>query len=68
MRLKNFFRMDLNFMTEKKVKSGKKIWQFSLLNVTAKDNPYNVYRDRNGDYKAFILIRFFPSIAYRREF
>lgn len=68
MRIKDYFRMDLNFTMEKQVKNGKKIWQFSLLNATANDNPYNIYRERDGDYKAFVLIRFFPSVSYRREF
>jgi len=68
MRIKNYFRIDLNFTMEKQLKHGKKIWQFSLLNATANDNPYNVYRNTKGKYKAFVLIPFFPSLSYRSEF
>jgi outer membrane receptor protein involved in Fe transport len=68
MRIKDYFRIDLNFTMEKQLKHGKKIWQFSLLNATANDNPYNVYRNTKGKYKAFVLIPFFPSLSYRREF
>jgi hypothetical protein len=59
--------MDLNFTSEKQLKRGKKIWQFSLLNATANNNPYNVYRNTKGEYKA-LLIPFFPSFSYRKEF
>ena len=33
-RLKDYFRIDLNYTMEKKLKHGSRIWQFSLLNVT----------------------------------
>jgi hypothetical protein len=66
-RIRDFFRTDINFTIEKKRKHGSLIWQFSILNVTARNNPYNVYRD--GDrYKAFILIPFLPSFSVKREF
>ena len=67
MRIKDFFRADLNFTTEKKMKRGARIWQFSLLNVTGHQNPYNVYR-KDGKYKALILIPFLPSFSVKREF
>ncbi|MDR2472915.1 MAG: TonB-dependent receptor [Tannerella sp.] len=66
-RLKDFFRADLNFMMEKQLRHGSRAWQFSILNVTAHDNPYSVYR-RKGKYKAFVLIPFLPSVSFRREF
>ena len=66
-RIKDFFRADLNFTTEKKMKRGARIWQFSLLNVTGHQNPYNVYR-KDGKYKALILIPFLPSFSVKREF
>ncbi|MDR0394853.1 MAG: TonB-dependent receptor [Tannerella sp.] len=66
-RIRDFFRTDINFTSEKKRKHGSLIWQFSILNVTARNNPYNIYRD--GDrYKAFILVPFLPSLSVRREF
>jgi len=66
-RIKDFFRIDLNFTTEKKMKRGARIWQFSLLNATGHQNPYNIYR-KNEKYKAFILIPFLPSFSYTRTF
>lgn len=66
-RIKDFFRADLNFTMEKKLKKGSRSWQFSLLNATGHENPYNVYR-RQGRYKAFILIPFLPSFSFMREF
>ena len=66
-RLKDFFRTDINFTMEKKMKKGSRSWQFSLLNVTGHENPYNVYR-KDGRYKAFVLIPFMPSFSFRREF
>jgi hypothetical protein len=68
MRIRDYFRIDLNFTMEKNLKHGKKIWQFSLLNATSNNNPYNIYRNDKGIYKAFVLIPFFPSVSYRREF
>jgi hypothetical protein len=52
---------------EKKMKKGSRSWQFSLLNVTGHENPYNVYR-KDGRYKAFVLIPFMPSFSFKREF
>ena len=66
-RIKDFFRTDLNFIMEKKMKKGSLSWQFSLLNATGHENPYNVYR-KDGRYKAFILIPFLPSFSVKREF
>ena len=66
-RISDFFRADLNFTTEKKLKRGTRIWQVSLLNFTGHQNPYNVYR-KNDKYKAFILIPFLPSFSVRWEF
>ena len=70
-RIRDFFRTDINFTTEKKRKHGSLIWQFSILNVTARNNPYNIYRysDHTGSrYKAFVLVPFLPSFSVRREF
>jgi hypothetical protein len=66
-RMKDYLRIDLNFTAERKAKHGKKIWQFSLMNATNSHNPYNVFL-RRGRYKSFVMIPFFPSIAFRREF
>ncbi|MDR2774772.1 MAG: TonB-dependent receptor [Tannerella sp.] len=66
-RISDFFRADLNFTSEKKLKRGVRTWQLSLLNVTGHQNPYHVYR-KNGRYKAFILIPFMPSFSVKWEF
>ncbi len=46
-RLKNYFRTDLNFTMEQKMKRGSRVWQFSLLNLTNHTNPYAVYKKEN---------------------
>jgi len=66
-RLKNYFRTDLNFTMEQKLKHGGRIWQFSILNLTARQNPYVIYK-KDGKYKAFILIPFLPSFSFTRTF
>jgi hypothetical protein len=66
-RIRDFFRLDFNFTMEQPMKKGRRIWQFSLLNATGRENPYNVYL-LNGQYRAFLLIQFMPSISFRREF
>ncbi|WP_139785140.1 hypothetical protein [Parabacteroides sp. Marseille-P3160] len=66
-RLNDYFRLDANYTTEKELKHGSLTWQFSLLNVTNRENPYAVYR-KNGKYKAFILIPMMPSISIKRSF
>ena len=66
-RLKNYFRVDLNYTMEKKLKRGSRIWQVSILNATAHRNPYLIYKKDNG-YKAFQLIPFLPSFSYTRKF
>lgn len=35
MRLRDFFRVDLSYTMEKKLKRGSRVWQFSVLNATA---------------------------------
>ncbi|MCM0271734.1 TonB-dependent receptor [Bacteroides fragilis] len=67
-RLKDYFRIDLNYTMEKKLKHGSRIWQFSLLNVTGHKNPYSIYQNNSGQYKAFVLIPFMPSFSYTRYF
>jgi hypothetical protein len=66
-RLKNYFRTDINFTMEQQMKHGSRTWQFSLLNATARQNPYAVYK-KDGRYKAFVLIPFLPSISFTRKF
>lgn len=68
-RLPDYFRTDLNFTIEKQLKKGGHwVWQFSLLNLTGHANPYAVYRQDDGQYKAFLLIPFMPSFSYTRYF
>ena len=66
-RLRDYFRVDLNYTLEKKLKRGTITWQFSLLNVTNRSNPYTVYM-KDGRYKAFVLVPILPSISFKRSF
>lgn len=72
-RLTNFFRLDVNYTMEKKLKRGSRTWQLSLLNATAHKNPYVVYYKDSEDgesYKptALALIPIMPSVSYTRIF
>ncbi len=66
-RLKNYFRIDLNYTSERKLKHGSLVWQFSLLNATNRNNPYAVYK-KEDRYKAFVLVPIMPSISFKRKF
>jgi hypothetical protein len=66
-RLRDYFRVDLNYTIEKKLKRGSRAWQFSLLNATNRNNPYAVYKNK-GKYKAFVLVPILPSISWKKEF
>lgn len=66
-RLKPFFRMDINYTIEKKRKHGSSILQLSLLNATGNTNVYTVYK-KGDKYKALTLIPFLPSISFTRKF
>jgi hypothetical protein len=66
-RLRNYFRADLNYTIEKKLKHGYLTLQFSILNATNRANPYAVYK-KDDKYKAFVLIPFLPSISIKRSF
>lgn len=66
-RLKSFFRMDINYTMEKQMKRGSNIFQISLLNATGNKNPYTVYKEK-GKYKALTLIPFLPSVSFTRKF
>lgn len=72
MRLRDFFRVDLSYTMEKKLKRGSRVWQFSVLNATAYNNPYMVYQKRTYSksyiYKGISLIPFLPSFSYKRIF
>lgn len=68
-RLTNFFRVDLNYSMEKQLIKGSRIWQLSLLNATAHNNPYLVfYKHTDKEFKGIQLIPFLPSFSYVRKF
>jgi hypothetical protein len=68
-RLSDYFRTDINFTMEKSLKKGGRwVWQLSFLNATGHINPYTVYKNENGRYKAFLFIPFMPSFSYTRYF
>ena len=66
-RLTDYFRVDINYSMEKKLKRGSRIWQISLLNASAHNNPYMIYKDKDK-YRAMTLIPFLPSFSYKRNF
>lgn len=66
-RLNDYLRIDANYSLEKQLKHGSLYWQFSLLNIINRKNPYAVYK-KDGRYKAFILIPILPSISVKRSF
>lgn len=65
-RLRDFFRIDMNYAMEKQLRKGSRVWKLSLLNATAYINPYVVFPKNNG-YKALCLIPFLPSFSYVRK-
>lgn len=65
--LNDYFRTDINYSMEKKMRKGTRTWQISLLNATGYNNPYIVYK--TGDkYKAQTIIPILPSFSYKRTF
>lgn len=64
-RLPDYFRLDLNYSMEKKLRNGRRIWQISILNVTNHFNPYMVYI-RNGKYMGTSILPIMPSFSYKR--
>lgn len=66
-RLPDYFRMDLNYSTERKLHNGKRVWQFSILNVTNHFNPQMIYV-KNEKYYGLALIPIMPSFSFKRYF
>lgn len=64
-RLPDYFRLDLNYSMERKLRNGKRVWQFSILNATNHFNPQMVYIDK-GRYVGLSLIPILPSFSYKR--
>jgi hypothetical protein len=67
-RLRDYFRIDLNYTVERQMKHGSRVWQFSLLNATNRNNPYAVYRHNEEKFKAVVVMPLLPSISYKRNF
>ena len=68
-RMKNYFRVDISYSSEKKIKNGSRTWNFSILNLTNTQNPYMIYRDNNdGKLKQLVLFPIMPAISYKRTF
>lgn len=66
-RLNDYFRSDINYSMEKKMRKGTRTWQISLLNATGYNNPYIVYKT-DEKYKAQTIIPILPSFSYKRTF
>jgi hypothetical protein len=72
-RLPDYFRMDISYNMERVKRNGVRNWQFSILNLTNRQNPYVVYPQLDAsqqkiDYKQLTLITIMPTISYRRTF
>lgn len=67
LRIRNFFRLDVNYTIERPCKKGTLSWHFSLLNITNRKNPYAVYK-KDEKYKAIVLIPLLPSVSVKRCF
>lgn len=66
-RLNPYFRTDLSFSMERKMRRGTRTWQFSILNATNHVNPYIVYRE-GTQYKYSTIMPIMPSFSYKRTF
>lgn len=66
-RLTDFFRADISYSMEKKLRNGTRTWQLSLLNATGYNNPYIVFKTKEK-YKAQSIIPMLPSFSYKRTF
>lgn len=64
-RLVDYFRIDINYSFERKLKNGKRVWQLSLLNASNHFNPYMIII-RNDKYEAISLIPIMPSFSFKR--
>lgn len=64
-RLPDYFRIDLNYSMERKLKRGKRVWQFSILNVTNHFNPQMIYIKENK-HVGLSLIPIMPSFSFKR--
>lgn len=66
-RLNPYFRTDLSFSMERKMRRGTRTWQFSILNATNHINPYIVYRG-GTQYNYSTIMPIMPSFSYKRTF
>lgn len=75
-RLPDYFRLDLNFNMERVKKNGVRNWQFSVMNVTNRRNPYVIFAEpatgtgnsSEVKYKQLTLFPIIPTVSYRRTF
>lgn len=64
-RLINYFRLDLNYSMEKRLRNGRREWQFSVLNATNYFNPYMVVV-KSDRLEGISILPIMPSFAYKR--
>ncbi len=67
MRMRNYFRSDVSYCMERQKRNGVRTWQFSVINMTWRNNPVSIY-PHQGVYKATVLIPIMPSVSYTRTF
>ncbi len=75
-RLPDYFRADISYSMEKRLRHGSRTWQFSVTNFTNRKNPHFIVPNigfwgeepKANTYKAVSLLPIMPSFSYIRKF
>lgn len=62
-----YHRLDLNVFLKKTLEKGDRTWNFGVLNVYNRQNPYWIYTDEKT-LKQVVLFPIMPVISYKRNF
>ncbi|MCG6191424.1 TonB-dependent receptor [Maribellus maritimus] len=67
-----YHRLDIGINFIKQKRRGVRIWNFSVYNVYARNNPMMIFSETGDDgkvvYKSFSVFTFVPSVSYRFSF
>ncbi len=75
-RLPDYFRADISYSMEKRLRHGSRTWQFSVTNFTNRKNPHFIVPNsgswgeepKANTYIAVSLLPIMPSFSYIRKF
>lgn len=67
-RLKTYSRLDFGFNMQKRKVIGYRTWSLGLINAYNRQNPYSIYKDKNGDFKQVVLFPITPFVSFKRIF